>query len=404
MTGIARPLAIPPVLIRRSLFCIFRWLSPPTMPPRILATAWLAFLSRNSIQRVAEVLLVDDCSTDATHDIASGIAHSHGNLRVMSTLKKSGPGIARNIGVSQVRGRWIIFLDSDDTLASNLLRHLKEFIDTQTGDLDAVGYNWSFASADHGNSSLPPAGRRDQAALGLNRTDLLKKYLCLHMDGSVIYTAVRRELITHNHLCFAEGYHEDVDYIFMSVLEHVRRVGYLDEVLYYKGWRSGLHHQHHFPPACTGIHARPGHGSPPSFKRTMKALNSVQFWSTGRDCVGALLPGSEKYTAEPALPAQATELGSTNCSYECLGKEFGSSPIEADEIPTSQYGQITANFLTVMQDRNLSSLQKGAAISRFIEEADAKSWSYIDLHHLAFLPRPDTDVLQTLLRGSASAR
>lgn len=381
MTGIARPLAIPPVPIQAEPILHFSVVIPAYNAAKDISHCLASVFVQEFDPAGYEVLLVDDCSTDATRDIASGIAHSHGNLRVMSTLKKSGPGIARNIGVSQVRGRWIIFLDSDDTLASNLLRHLKEFIDTQAGDLDAVGYNWSFASADHGNSSLPPAGRRDQAALGLNRTDLLKKYLCLHMDGSVIYTAVRRELITHNHLCFAEGYHEDVDYIFM-VYWHARRVGYLDEVLYYKGWRSGSivntisrQHVQGFMRAWARIAA---------FVQTHDEglWNSVHsFYRTG--LVGAVATRAREIYRRAGSPAQATELYTE--LYECLGKEFGSSPIEADEIPTSQYGQITANFLTVMQDRNLSSLQKGAAISRFIGEAIAKSWSCIDLHHSLFL-------------------
>ncbi|MBK8387510.1 MAG: glycosyltransferase family 2 protein [Candidatus Accumulibacter sp.] len=334
MTGIARPLAIPPVLIQAEPILHFSVVIPAYNAAKDISHCLASVFVQEFDPAGYEVLLVDDCSTDATRDIASGIAHSHGNLRVMSTLKKSGPGIARNIGVSQVRGRWIIFLDSDDTLASNLLRHLKEFIDTQAGDLDAVGYNWSFASADHGNSSLPPAGRRDQAALGLNRTDLLKKYLCLHMDGSVIYTAVRRELITHNHLCFCEGYHEDVDYIFM-VYWHARRVGYLDEVLYYKGWRSGsivntISRQH-----VQGF-MRAGHGSPPSFKRTMKAFGTLCIRSTGRDWWRRCHPAREIYR-RAGSPAQATELGTE--LYECLGKEFDPAPLKRTKFQPPNTGR-----------------------------------------------------------------
>ncbi|SBT04228.1 conserved hypothetical protein [Candidatus Accumulibacter aalborgensis] len=381
MTDITRPPSVEPIPIQAEHILHFSVIIPAYNAAEDIRHCLASVFVQDFDPAGYEVLLVDDCSTDATLDIASGIARGHGNLQVMSTLKNSGPGIARNIGVSQARGMWIIFLDSDDTLARNLFRNLKEFMDNQASDLDAIGYNWAFASADNGARLLPSAGRRDQNPLGLIKTDLLKQYLCLHMDGSVIYTAVRRELITQNHLCFADGYHEDVDYIFM-VYWCARRVGYLDEVLYYKGWRPGSivntisrQHVQGFMRAWARIAA---------FIQThdegiFGSLHS--FYRTG--LVGAVATRAREIYRKAGSLDQATELYTE--LYECLHKEFGSIPIEAGEIPNTQYGQMTANFLTVLQGRNLSNLEKGAAISRFMGEAMDKSWSCIDLHHSLFL-------------------
>ena len=60
-----------------------------------------------------ELLVVDDGSTDGTVEELKKIGS---RLRLFVTARK-GVAAARNLGVSQSRGRYIAFLDSDDTLA-----------------------------------------------------------------------------------------------------------------------------------------------------------------------------------------------------------------------------------------------------------------------------------------------
>ena len=89
MTGIARPLAIPPVPIQAEPILHFSVVIPAYNAAKDISHCLASVFVQEFDPAGYEVLLVDDCSTDATRDIASGIAHSHGNLRVMSTLKKS---------------------------------------------------------------------------------------------------------------------------------------------------------------------------------------------------------------------------------------------------------------------------------------------------------------------------
>jgi glycosyltransferase involved in cell wall biosynthesis len=62
-----------------------------------------------------EVIIVDDCSTDASFQVAQEIAGSYAErVRVFRNERNSGPALSRNQGVLHARGAFLCFLDSDD--------------------------------------------------------------------------------------------------------------------------------------------------------------------------------------------------------------------------------------------------------------------------------------------------
>ena len=73
-----------------------------------------------------EVIIVDDCSTDKSCDIAENYKSSFaGKLKLLRTKKNSGGGgTPRNIGVKNSRGEYLFFLDSDDFITDTALEEL----------------------------------------------------------------------------------------------------------------------------------------------------------------------------------------------------------------------------------------------------------------------------------------
>lgn len=61
-----------------------------------------------------ELLIVDDRSSDASHEIARRHADADPRIRVFQQPEKGGAAVARNRAIAEARGRWIAFLDSDD--------------------------------------------------------------------------------------------------------------------------------------------------------------------------------------------------------------------------------------------------------------------------------------------------
>jgi glycosyltransferase involved in cell wall biosynthesis len=78
-----------------------------------------------------EFLIVDDCSTDSTRQVVQRMQTEHGAeiIRYFCFEKNSGAQVARNLGISEARGDFLMFVDSDDVLvpdgALQVLRHLQ---------------------------------------------------------------------------------------------------------------------------------------------------------------------------------------------------------------------------------------------------------------------------------------
>ena len=79
------------------------------------------------LQKV-ELIIIDDCSSDNTFEVLQGYSELDkiGLLHILSTDINLGPGTARNRGIDLSIGRYILFLDSDDTLNSFALSKIQE--------------------------------------------------------------------------------------------------------------------------------------------------------------------------------------------------------------------------------------------------------------------------------------
>ncbi len=84
----------------------------------------------------AEIVVVDDVSTDGSADIARAWAKHDPAVRLVTYPTNRGPGFARNEGVRQSFGNFLFFLDSDDVIYPN---HISLCLNALLAD-DSVGY------------------------------------------------------------------------------------------------------------------------------------------------------------------------------------------------------------------------------------------------------------------------
>lgn len=68
-----------------------------------------------------ELLIIDDCSTDRTKEIAESYTDAYSNIHYYKNKENCGAAKTRNYGVKMASGEWIAFLDSDDCWAPQKL-------------------------------------------------------------------------------------------------------------------------------------------------------------------------------------------------------------------------------------------------------------------------------------------
>lgn len=126
-----------------------------------------------------ECIIVDDGSTDNTKNILKELKETYENLQVYENAENSGPGIARNTGVNHAKGEYILFLDSDDELAGNLLENLSKKIESEKG-FDICDFDFCKGNhADVGSQGI----RKDMEYLKKPPRIYMQEFLKLHMDA-----------------------------------------------------------------------------------------------------------------------------------------------------------------------------------------------------------------------------
>lgn len=186
-----------------------------------------------------EVILVNDGSTDKSKDICDSYSKKDNRVRVLN-IKNSGQSVARNIGLKEAKGDYILFIDSDDYISDKAI--IEKFINI----LDSNNYDFiytSYCRFEDGNeekiTEILPINLTNDEIKNKEGKDILVDLLNKNSFHHAPYLKVcRKEFILNNKLFFREGYyHEDAEWTF-KVFYYAKKIFIYDKPWYMRRMRE----------------------------------------------------------------------------------------------------------------------------------------------------------------------
>lgn len=174
-----------------------------------------------SFQELAKYLeditlwVIDDCSTDGSHDLIQEIAKYDKNIRILRNEKNIGPGLSRNKALEKITDGYIGFIDSDDEILPE--GYLQSFSEGVKKQADLITCNAVIFR--NGENQQ----RYDFQRLVDDTHEITRKCLRGELDGSVIFSLYSVDLLNKNKLRFPEGFYEDIPFSYSAMMLSTKR-------------------------------------------------------------------------------------------------------------------------------------------------------------------------------------
>ncbi|MEU6257686.1 bifunctional glycosyltransferase family 2 protein/CDP-glycerol:glycerophosphate glycerophosphotransferase [Streptomyces sp. NPDC047043] len=183
-----------------------------------------------------EVIAVDDCSPDGSGAIIDEFAARDPRVRPLHLAENQGLGRARNAGMEQATGDYLVFLDGDDTLTPHALRSIADRL-KETGEPDVIVYDYArtyWSGETVRNVVAVQLAEQGPAPFRLEDRPGLLQLLMVAWNK-----AYRREFVEREGFAFPPGYYEDTPWTF-PVLMAAESITTLDRVcVHYRQRRQG---------------------------------------------------------------------------------------------------------------------------------------------------------------------
>lgn len=193
-----------------------------------------------------EIIVVDDGSPDKSYKIYQEFAKKDDRVR-FTRKENGGVAKARNIGFSMAKGDYVIFIDSDDWMTENACELLYNeavktnadlvvadvYVNHENGVNERIHlFDESFVTEDQ---SFIREYKRAIIAYPYNPRPYNGRCICATGLGGPWNKLIRKSLIDENNLSFdsyVKGIYDDCLFS-LEVLAHVKKMAYVQEVVYY---------------------------------------------------------------------------------------------------------------------------------------------------------------------------
>lgn len=189
-----------------------------------------------------EVVVVDDGSTDHTAEVLDALAAEEPRLKVVHQ-ENGGPAAARNRGLAEADGDYVIFVDADDAMIGNSIREMVKLMESEGLDLVISGMRWIRISED-GRRSI---SETIEDLVRLHGPKDIKEHFMEFLHANLILNSMcaklyKREIIREHAIVVNDRLDMGEDFQFnLSYIRYARLVDtYAKSIYSYEMYRSTL--------------------------------------------------------------------------------------------------------------------------------------------------------------------
>lgn len=174
-----------------------------------------------------EIIICNDGSSDRTLPIIQEEAGKDNRIIVISD-ENHGPAHARNEGINRARGKYLVFVDADDSVSPSYVLDMLEQAEDNGCDLVISGYKRCYADGTE-QSFIPQLGVYGKDRFQEVLSDLFRKSL---IQGPC-WKLFRTDVVKENQVRFREEWRlgEDAWFVY-SYLEHFKKAALVEKANY----------------------------------------------------------------------------------------------------------------------------------------------------------------------------
>jgi glycosyltransferase involved in cell wall biosynthesis len=189
-----------------------------------------------------EAIIINDCSSDSSYKIIEEFKQKDSRITVINSKKNFGLGFCRNEGLKTAKGKYIVFVDSDDWVKLDYIEILYNAIEK---------YNVDFVSAEYINynnitSVYSPNEREISFYKQYNFYDFvidredIKKQILLDTPSIYLWSKIfKRDFLISNNIYFKIKFFEDNLFTWEAIANAKSFLFIKDLIYYYRINRKG---------------------------------------------------------------------------------------------------------------------------------------------------------------------
>ena len=171
----------------------------------------------NQIYKDIQIIIVNDHSTDESHNIIEKYCNKYSNITYILNTNKSGVGYARNIALKHIKTEYVTFLDSDDWIDSSTYKKTIDYLEDHPECEIAI---WGILAEQTSNNMSVSKVHYEYSNIIENRFAI--RLLCKSFNYDITISSMlgnkifRSDFLKNNSIKFSHNLFEDTLFSFIT--------------------------------------------------------------------------------------------------------------------------------------------------------------------------------------------